>query len=111
MEVTYNWNIVGVYAKPTYVDKHGNVRTNVIKNAVLKYTGKKGEEKFSKELNVVFSLLDLTSFVDHTELTKEQLIQMCLDNAKPGSVVYTENNVKAYFTGELQNKNIELTWD
>lgn len=83
MEAVCNWSIVEVFAKPSYTDKFGNLRENVINRVALECTAEYNGEKSKKRAFAKLSLIDLTNFSDSESLTKEQVLAWALASMSP----------------------------
>lgn len=97
MEPIYKWEIQNISCKPTFTDKYGNVRKDAIKIVHLLYTGKLGDIVHSAPFAASFSLIDLTNFIDRSELSDEQILSMALSSLPPKQVEQVENSVKNRF--------------
>lgn len=97
MEPTFKWIIQNIYCKPTFTDKFGNLRTEAIKIINLLYVGVLGDVKHSAPLNASLSLINLTDFIDRSELTDEQILEMALNSRNPKEIEMIENSVKNLF--------------
>lgn len=97
MEPTFKWVIQGIYCKPIFTDKYGNLRTEAIKTVNLLYVGKLGDVVHSEPLNVSLSLIDLSDFIDRGELSDEQILEMALSSRNPKEIETIENSVKNRF--------------
>ena len=110
MEAVYNWSVKKILAKPVFTDKHGNVRENVIKLVMLEYKGIKGDKEVSEEVRVNFSLIDLSNFTDHTQLTSEQVIEWSFANMRPGEKQDTEDKVQRKINGTpVEQSMVEIS--
>lgn len=97
MEPTFKWAIQGIYCKPVFTDKYGNLRAEAIKTVHLLYVGKLGDVVHSAPLTATLRLIDLTSFVDRSELSDEQILDMALSSLPPKQIEQVENSVKNRF--------------
>jgi hypothetical protein len=97
MEATYKWELKNVTGKPVFTDKFGNVRENVIKTVILEYVGQLGDKTEKQELVVDFSLADLSSFVEQSTLSANDVIQMALSYRPAGQIESIETIVKNKF--------------
>lgn len=97
MEPTFKWIIQSIFCKPEFTDKHGNLRKDAVKNVNLMYVGKLGDIIHSAHLPVTFSLIDLTNFIDRTDLSDEQILNMALSSRHPKEIESIENSVKNRF--------------
>lgn len=110
MEAVYNWSIKKILAKPVFTDKHGNMRENVLKTVVLEYKGTKGEEVLTEDVTVVFSLIDLSSFTDHTQLTSEQVLEWAHANMRPSEKERTEEALQRKLERTpVENSMVEIS--
>lgn len=108
METTYKWEIKEVSGKPTFTDKHGNVRENVLKKVYLQYVGQRGDETAKADLIVNFDLTDLSTFTDYTQLTAEDVIQLALSVRHPMEIKNIEESVKVRFGDDANENNVVL---
>ncbi len=111
MAATYKWSLGFVSAKKAFTDKNGIERTNVIKSVQLIFEGVEGKRKESKDTIVYFELIDLSSFQDYTELSKEIVLTWALEKLDDRDKVEIENFVKSLFgdyNPEFNLINIEL---
>jgi hypothetical protein len=97
MEPTFKWEIKSVFCRPTFTDKYGNLRTDVIKTVVLVYIGIQGKKKEEYPLNASLSLIDLSNFVDKNDLSNEQILEMALSSQSPKQIEYIETLIKSKF--------------
>lgn len=102
MEAVYSWSVSNIMAKPTFKDKHGNVRTNVLKRAALTLEGKLGSKKHKITDRVDFNIFDLSNFRDYTEVSKDELVNWCLDTIDPRQKQLMINEV-AKVIGDEEN--------
>jgi len=96
--VVYNWNIVEVLARPSFTDKNGIQRQNVIKAVKLIYKGvdEEAEKQVSSHEKIVnFSLVDLSNFTDHSQLNKTDVLNWALAEINAEEKLRIENSVKA----------------
>lgn len=93
MEATYKWEVEAVIAKPTFKDKHNNIRQNVVKTVNLIYKGEKGTETRSVRKIINFNITDLSTFTDASLLTKEQILEWCFNEMNPKEKLLIENQV------------------
>lgn len=108
METTYKWELKEVLGKPTFTDKHGNVRENVLKTVRLQYVGQRGDETQKEELLVNFDLTDLSTFTDYTQLTAEDVIQLALSTRHPIEIKNIEESIKGRFGDEVNENNVVI---
>jgi hypothetical protein len=97
MEPTFKWIIQDIYCKPTFTDKYNNLRSNAIKTVNLLYIGSLGNIEHRSPLSVNLSLIDLTNFIDRSEISNEQVLEMALSSRNPKEIEAIENSVKNRF--------------
>jgi hypothetical protein len=105
MDTVYKWEVQSVAAKPSFKDKHGNIRQNVVKTVNLTYTGKKGNQTKFQKKTVNFNITDLTNFTNADLLTKEQVLEWCFNKMGPKEKELTEREVR------MQLDNVPLEED
>ena len=111
MEIVINWEVGRIEAKPNFTDKHGNLRTNVVKRVELICKGQyDGKEEEQSEM-VSFDITDLSNFIESSNLTKSQILDWALSKINLRQKEYIEKLVKAKLGYYIQPSGINLEID